>query len=76
MLIQLYLINRWMEKGGIALIDEPDLYLHPSLVAGFLATLEKMVADRHGQLIITSHVPEVWNRYEALGQRILMEARQ
>jgi predicted ATPase len=74
-LIQLYLINRWMEKGGIALIDEPDLYLHPSLVAGFLASLEKMVADRQGQLIITSHVPEVWSRYEALGQRILMEAR-
>ncbi|MEI6652326.1 MAG: AAA family ATPase [Chlorobiaceae bacterium] len=74
-LIQLYLINRWMEKGGIALIDEPDLYLHPSLVAGFLASLEKMVADRHGQLIITSHVPEVWSRYEALGQRVLMEAR-
>lgn len=73
-LIQLYLINRWLEKGGIALIDEPDLYLHPSLVSGFLAQLEKMVADRQGQLIITSHVPEVWNRYEALGSRILLEA--
>lgn len=72
-LIQLYLINRWLEKGGIALIDEPDLYLHPSLISGFLARLEKMVADRKGQLIITSHVPEVWSRYEALGQRILLE---
>jgi predicted ATPase len=75
-LIQLYLINRWLEKGGIALIDEPDLYLHPSLISGFLARLEKMVADRQGQLIITSHVPEVWSRYEALGQRILLEAGQ
>ncbi len=73
-LIQLYLINRWLEKGGIALIDEPDLYLHPSLVPGFLARLEKMVADRHAQLIITSHSPDVWNRYEALGLRILLEA--
>lgn len=73
-LIQLYLINRWLEKGGIALIDEPDLYLHPSLISGFLAQLEKMVADRQGQLIITSHVPDVWSRYEALGQRILLEA--
>ncbi len=73
-LIQLYLVNRWLEKGGIALIDEPDLYLHPSLVAGFLAQLEKMVADRNGQLIITSHMPEVWSRYEALGSRILLEA--
>lgn len=72
--IQLYLVSRWLEKGGVALIDEPDLYLHPSLVSGFLARLEKMVADRCGQLIITSHVPEVWNRYEALGSRILLEA--
>ncbi|MBU0550717.1 ATP-binding protein [Myxococcota bacterium] len=73
-LIQLYLINRWLEKGGVALIDEPDLYLHPSLVSGFLAQLEKMVADRNGQLILTSHVPEVWSRYEALGRRVLLEA--
>lgn len=73
-LIQLYLINRWLEKGGVALIDEPDLYLHPSLISGFLARLEKMVADRNGQLIITSHVPEVWGRYEALGRRVLLEA--
>lgn len=73
-LIQLYLINRWMEIGGVVLIDEPDLYLHPSLVSGFLARLEKMVADRRGQLIISSHMPEVWSRYEALGKRILLEA--
>ncbi len=31
MLIQLYLIHRWMKRGGIALIDEPFLYLHSSL---------------------------------------------
>ena len=74
-LIQLYLINRWFQDGGITLIDEPDLYLHPSLLASFLAQLEKMVADRNGQLIITSHVPDVWNRYEALGKRILLEAK-
>ena len=75
-LILLYLINRWLEKGGIVLIDEPDLYLHPSLISGFLSALEKMVADRQGQLIITSHVPDVWSRYEALGQRILLGAGQ
>lgn len=73
-LIQLYLIGRWLEPGGVALIDEPDLYLHPSLISGFLARLERMVADRNGQLIITSHVSEVWSRYEALGQRLLLEA--
>jgi predicted ATPase len=71
-LILLFQIGRWLETGGIALIDEPDLYLHPSLVAGLLARLEKMVSDRKGQLIITSHVPDVWARYEALGLRILL----
>jgi energy-coupling factor transporter ATP-binding protein EcfA2 len=75
-LIQLYVISRWMEQGGIALIDEPDLYLHPSLIPTFLARLEKMVADRQGQLIITSHVPDVWSRYEALGHRERLEAAQ
>ncbi|MBN3864933.1 AAA family ATPase [Pseudomonas frederiksbergensis] len=71
-LILLYQINRWLEVGGIALIDEPDLYMHPSLVAGMLSRLEQMVADRGGQLLITSHVPEVWERYEAIGQRLML----
>ena len=71
-LIQLYMVERWMERGGIVMIDEPDLYLHPSLIAGFLAQLENMVAERDGQLLITSHVPDVWNRYEAIGQRVLL----
>ena len=73
-LIQLYLIGRWLERGGIVLIDEPDLYLHPSLIPGFLSRLEQMVADRDGQLLITSHIPDVWNRYEAQGKRILLGA--
>jgi predicted ATPase len=72
-LILLFQIGRWMERGGIVLIDEPDLYLHPSLVSGLLAQIEKMVADKNGQLIITSHVPEVWLRYETLGLRVQLE---
>lgn len=75
-LIQLYMVERWMEQGGVVLIDEPDLYLHPSLIAGFLAQLEKMVAERNGQLIITSHVPEVWERYESRGMRVQMELQE
>lgn len=71
-LIQLYMVDRWMERGGIVMIDEPDLYLHPSLISGFLAQLENMVTERDGQLIITSHVPDVWSRYEAIGQRVLL----
>ena len=69
-IIQLYLLHRWLEPGGIVLIDEPDLHLHPSLVPGLLAALETQVMEKKGQLLLTSHLPDIWNRYESIGQRI------
>jgi energy-coupling factor transporter ATP-binding protein EcfA2 len=69
-LILIYLISRWMQKGGIVLIDEPDLYLHPSLINPLLATVEQLVKERDGQLIITSHAVDIWHRYENQGKRI------
>ncbi len=69
-LIQLYLLHRWLEPGGIVLIDEPDLHLHPSLIPGFLAALESLVKKKKGQLLLTSHSPDIWNRYESIGRRI------
>lgn len=69
-LILVYLLSRWAEKGTVVLIDEPDLYLHPSLVTGLLASLENLVADLGGQLIITSHLPDIWRRYETSGKRV------
>ncbi len=69
-LIQIYLISRWLETGGIVMIDEPDLYLHPSLIPNFLAKLESLVDKREGQLLITSHNSDVWQRYESRGKRI------
>lgn len=69
-LIQLYLVSRWLEQGGIVMIDEPDIFLHPSVIPGFLAKLESLVEKRDGQLIITSHNPDIWKRYESNGMRI------
>ncbi|MBL0385334.1 ATP-binding protein [Tumebacillus sp. ITR2] len=69
-LIMIYIISRWMEEGGVVLLDEPDLHLHPSLVKGLLGQLESLVSQRNGQLIITSHHPDVWDRYKAIGKRI------
>lgn len=69
-LIQLYLLQRWLESGGIVLIDEPDLHLHPSLIPGFLAALESLVDKKNGQLLLTSHLPDIWDRYESIGKRI------
>lgn len=72
-LILVYLISRWLQPGGIVLIDEPDLYLHPSLVSGLLGNLERLVAERQGQLIITSHSVDIWQRYEQQGLRIELQ---
>ncbi len=69
-LILLFLLARWAEKGAVILIDEPDLYLHPSLVNGLLSSIEKLVTSLDGQLIITSHQPDIWQRYEASGKRL------
>jgi len=69
-LIKLYLVIRWLEPGGLVMIDEPDLYLHPSVVYSFLARLESQVEEKKGQLLIASHSPDVWNRYEARDQRV------
>lgn len=69
-LIILYLIARWAEKGALVLIDEPDLYLHPSLISGLMSRIESLVHELDGQLLITSHIPEVWRRYESSGRRI------
>lgn len=74
-LILIYLISRWMQPGGVVLIDEPDLYLHPSLINSLLANIEHLVQDRGGQLIITSHAVDVWHRYENQGKRIELKTR-
>lgn len=68
-LIMLFTVQRWLMPGGIVLIDEPDLHLHPSLIMPLLAILENIVKQRQGQLILTSHATEVWERYENLGMR-------
>ena len=75
-LILIYLLSRWMQEGGIVLIDEPDLYLHPSLMEPLLASIEQLVAARHGQLIITSHAVDIWHRYDGRGRRIILDPSQ
>ncbi len=73
-LIMLYMIARWAEPGCVVIIDEPDLYLHPSLIEGMLARIKAMVKALDGQLLITSHLPMVWERYEGSARRIELTA--
>lgn len=68
-LIMLFMVQRWLQPGGVVLIDEPDLHLHPSLISPLLATLENIIQKKRGQLILTSHATDVWERYENLGTR-------
>jgi hypothetical protein len=70
MLIQLYLVSRWLQAGGLVLLDEPDLHMHPSLVDRFIARMHEVVAAKQGQLVLTSHLPMIWDYVEARGVRI------
>ena len=56
-------IARELRPGGIVLVDEPDLHLHVSLRKAFISYLKRMVAEQHGQLILASHAPELWEQF-------------
>ncbi|MEI6287264.1 MAG: ATP-binding protein [Bacillota bacterium] len=71
-LLILYFVFCKAHLGAVVLIDEPDLFLHPSLVTSLLGTLEKLVHERNGQLIIASHSSDAWNKYDNLGKRVRM----
>jgi len=63
-LIALFTVSRWMTRGGVVMIDEPELHQHVSLIRSNLAVLENYVVDRMGgQLIVASHAPEVWDHF-------------
>jgi len=62
-LLMIATITHWLRPGGIVLIDEPDLHLHPSLTTAFVGHLRRMVADKDGQMIIASHAPELWQDF-------------
>jgi predicted ATPase len=62
-LLMLATITRWLRPGGVVLVDEPDLHLHVSVATAFVSHLRRMVADKDGQLIIASHMPELWELF-------------
>lgn len=66
----LFTVQRWLQPGGVVLIDEPDLHLHPSLISPLLASIENIVAVKNGQLVMTSHATDIWQRYDNMGLRI------
>ncbi len=62
-LLMLATVTRWLRPGGIVLVDEPDLHLHVSLATALVSHLRRMVVEGGGQLIIASHMPELWGLF-------------
>jgi energy-coupling factor transporter ATP-binding protein EcfA2 len=51
----------FLRPGGIVLLlDEPDLHIHIGMVDQLLETMERVVQERKGQLIVASHSVRVW----------------
>jgi len=75
LLINLCMLLRWLSPGGIAMIDEPELHQHLSLMRGSLSILADLVATKFkGQLLIASHAPEVWDHMRLAGTFLDLES--
>lgn len=64
-----------LKPGGLLMLDEPDVHLHPSQTLGLLATLENLVLNKGGQLWVISHQEALWRRYEELGLLVALSRR-
>lgn len=68
----IFMVSRWLMQGGVVLIDEPDLHMHGSWQRTLIHELNRLVADKEGQLIIASHAELVAQEY-APSQRFAMD---
>ncbi len=67
-----YLACTQLQEGGILLMDEPDIHVHPSQLMGLISTLEQTVLKKGGQVMLISHHSDVWNRYDLIGKVVVM----
>jgi|GEM_PF-4194701 len=67
-----YLACTQLREGGVLLLDEPDVHVHPSQMVGLIAALEREVLKKNGQLMLISHHSELWNRYDLLGKVVVL----
>ncbi len=63
-LVLMFMIERWLHRGGIAIIDEPDLHLHVSMHRQLLSHLVDSVSEQDGQLFVTAHSPRTWQLFD------------
>jgi predicted ATPase len=54
-------VQRRLRRGGVLLIDEPEIHLHPRWQRLLVRALTDLCAEQDTQLIITTHSEEVAN---------------
>jgi predicted ATPase len=60
-LLMLAEVQRRLRRGGLLLIDEPEIHLHPRWQRLLVRALTDLCAEHDAQLIITTHSEEVAN---------------
>lgn len=70
MLILIVFIAATLRRGGIVIIDEPDLHIHVVMLQQLLSSIEAVVKERDAQLIVASHSQEVWDWFSLSSERI------
>jgi ABC-type lipoprotein export system ATPase subunit len=70
MLLLVGFVVAFLRPGGIVLLDEPDLHIHIAMVTQLMETLEHVVRERNGQLIVASHSQLVWEWFARDEERI------
>jgi predicted ATPase len=52
-------ITRHIKQGGIVLLDEPEISLHPAWQRGLMAALDKVIEQYDAQVILATHSLEI-----------------
>jgi len=70
MLLMVAYVAGFLRPGGVVLIDEPDLHIHLSMVTQLMQTLDVIVRERGGQMIVASHSERVWDFFPRDSEKI------
>ncbi|NQT12086.1 MAG: ATP-binding protein, partial [Planctomycetes bacterium] len=70
MLLLIGFVACTLQQGGIVIIDEPDLHIHQVMVQQLLGSIEAIVKERKGQLIVAAHSQEVWDWFSLTSERV------
>lgn len=70
MLILIVFLAATLRRGGIVVIDEPDLHIHMVMIQQLLSSIESVTKEREAQVIVASHSQDVWDWFSLSSERI------